>query len=158
MALMIGRHVNRIDRKGRISVPKPFRDAMAGQMSEFAGVYAYPLFKEPAIEVCSEAFMQRLSDSIDDLAMFSEDHDDLRAILIENAHPLPFDPEGRVVLPQDLIRHAELVDEALFVGRGKSFQIWSPTHHDRRRREALDRVRARGATLKLKPQGSGERA
>lgn len=156
MALMIGRHINRIDRKGRVSVPKPFRDAMAKQASEFVGVYAYPLFRVPAIEVCSEAFMQRLADSIDELALFSDEHEDLQAILLESAHPLPFDPEGRVVLPPELMDHAGLAEEALFVGRGKSFQIWSQDGYGQHRQEALERVRARKPVLRLKPDVGGE--
>ena len=116
MALLVGRYVNRIDKKGRISVPKPFRDTFREQ--DFAGLYAYPLFKYPAIEACDEDFMVRIGASLEDLDMFSDDHDDLAAIILENAHPLPFDPEGRIVLPKVLIEHAGLAGEALFVGRG----------------------------------------
>jgi len=49
MALLVGRHTNKIDKKGRVSVPKSFRVSFAKQ--DFNGVYAYPLFKFPAIEV-----------------------------------------------------------------------------------------------------------
>ena len=58
MPLLVGRYVNKIDKKGRGSVPKPFRDSFKGQ--GFKGIYAYPLFKYPAIEACGEDFMMRL--------------------------------------------------------------------------------------------------
>ena len=48
MAALIGRHINKIDKKGRVSVPKPFRDALADQ--DFQGVYAFPSFKHAAVE------------------------------------------------------------------------------------------------------------
>ncbi len=64
MALLVGRYVNKIDKKGRISVPKPFRDTFRDQ--DFAGLYAYPLFKFPAIEACGEDFMVRVSGSLED--------------------------------------------------------------------------------------------
>ena len=156
MALVIGRHVNKVDKKGRISVPKPFRAAFASQ--DFNGVYAYPLFKHPAIEVCDELFMSRLSDSLDDLEMFSDEQDDLATVIMNNAEALAFDPEGRIVLPKRLIEHAAIRSEAVFVGRGRRFQIWDVTAFDTQNQRAFERARARGATLRLRPHddSSGE--
>ena len=149
MALLVGRHVNKIDRKGRVSVPKPFRDAFKDQ--SFSGLYAYPLFKYPAIEACGEDFMTRLSQSLDDLDMFSDEQDELASVIMENAHPLPFDPEGRVVLPPELMEHAGITTQALFVGRGTRFQIWTPETYATHARQSFEKARNRGATLKLRP-------
>ena len=120
-----------------------------------AGVYAYPLFKSAAIEACSEAYMSRVADSIDDLDLFSEEQDDLGAVVLESAHQLLFDPEGRVSLPLELIDHAGLRNQALFVGRGRRFQIWDPDAYYAHRDRAFDRARTRGATLKLRPSAEG---
>ncbi|MEK9751644.1 MAG: division/cell wall cluster transcriptional repressor MraZ [Rhodospirillaceae bacterium] len=148
MTLFVGRHVNNIDRKGRVSVPKPFRAALQAQGSQI--IYAYPLFKHAAIEACGEAFMARLSASLDDLDMFSDEQDDLAAIVLENAHPLSFDPEGRVTLPKELADHAGIADQIAFVGRGARFQLWEPKAYQANRSMAFERARARGATLKLR--------
>lgn len=147
MVLLVGRHVNRIDAKGRVSVPKPFRVAFAEQ--SFAGLYVYPLFRHPAVEACDERFMKRLSDSIDALDMFSEDQDDLATIVINNAEALPFDPEGRVMMPKPFLDHTGIQDKALFVGCGSRFQIWAPDAFGTWNVRAYERARARGATLKL---------
>ncbi len=152
MALLVGRHVNKIDKKGRVSVPKQFRAAFAQQ--DFNGVYAYPLFKSPAIEVCGESFMARLSDSLDELDMFSDEQDDLATVIMNNAEALPMDPEGRVVLPRRFLDHAGIRSDAVFVGRGRRFQIWSPEAFDGHNQRAFERAKARGATLKLRPQDS----
>ncbi len=154
MALVIGRYVNKIDGKGRISVPKPFRSAFARQ--DFNGIYAYPLFKHPAIEVCDEVFMTRISDSLDDLDMFSDDQDDLATVIMNNAEALPFDPEGRVVFSKRLLDHAGIQAEAVFVGRGRRFQVWHPDSFDAQAQHAFERARARSATLPLRSQGRGE--
>ena len=77
MALFVGSHLNKIDKKGRVSVPKPFRAALQSVGSQV--LYLYPLFKVPAIEACDESFMSRLSASLDDLDMFSDEQDDLAA-------------------------------------------------------------------------------
>lgn len=149
MAALIGRHVNKIDKKGRVSVPKPFRDAFLQQ--SFAGVFVFPSFKFPAIEASGEAFMDRVVSSLDELDMFSDEQDDLASTILENSHPLPFDPEGRVVLPQDIIDHAGIAEQAVFVGRGARFQIWNPETYEIHRKNAFERARASGATLKLQP-------
>jgi len=153
MALLVGQHLNGIDKKGRVSVPKPFRAAL--EVEGFAGIYAYPLFKFPAVEACGEAFMTRLSASLDQLDMFSDDQDDLAAVILENAHALAFDTEGRITLPEPLIAAGGFTSKALFVGRGGRFQIWAPNAYKAHRADAFERARARGITLKLQPDEEG---
>lgn len=158
MTLFVGRHINKIDRKGRVSVPKPFRAALQAQGSQT--IYAYPLFKHAAIEACSESFMARLSASLDDLDMFSDEQDDLASIVLENAHALNFDPEGRITLPKELADHAGVSEQIAFVGRGARFQIWEPAAYQANRAMAFERARARGATLRLRgdapPEGGAK--
>jgi MraZ protein len=97
--------------------------------------------------------MARLSDSLEDLPMFSDEQDDL-SVILESAHRLPFDPEGRVTLPKDVLKTTGIAGQALFVGRGRRFQIWEPKTYDANRGQAFERARARGATLQLRrPQG-----
>ena len=152
MALLVGTHLNRIDRKGRVSVPKPFRDALRGL--GFKGIYAFPLPKFAAIEACGEDFMTRISDSIEDYPMFSDEQDDL-SVILETSHALSFDPEGRVVLPAELVEHADLEGQILFVGRGRRMQLWRPETYEANRTRALERVRDRGITLPLRPSLRG---
>ena len=149
MVLFVGRHVNRIDKKGRVSVPKPFRAALQSIGSKT--LYLYPLFKVSAAEACDEAFMLRMSKSLDDLDMFSDEQDDLAAIVLENAHALSFDAEGRVQLPAEIIEHSGICAEAVFVGRGARFQIWSPKKYEANRVQAFERAKARGATFRIRP-------
>lgn len=169
MALLVGRHLNKIDKKGRVSIPKQFRDALIASVgaassgtSGFARVYVFPFFKYPALEGAGETFMNRLSQSLDDnLDLFSDDQEDLASITLESAHQLSFDSEGRVVLPGELCAHAEITSEALFVGRGSRFQIWSPELYEKHRGNAFARAREKGTTLNLgpargpKPSGGG---
>ena len=154
MTLLVGRHLNKVDKKGRVSVPKQFRDALVAGTggSGLVGIYVFPFFKYPALEGAGEAFMKRISQSLDDnLDLFSDDQEDLASITLESAHQLSFDPEGRVILPNELCTHAEITDEALFVGRGSRFQIWSPALYEKHRGQAFVRAREKGTTLNLGP-------
>lgn len=152
MALLVGRHVNRIDKKGRVSVPKPFRAALSrGRPGDdpFSGLYAFPSFKYPALEACDEAFMTRLAEGLEDLDVFSDDQDDLAAVILENARELPMDPEGRIVLTDDLRDYANIRNEVLFVGRGARMMMWEPAAYEAQRGGAFERAKSRGMTLKL---------
>jgi len=62
------------------------------------------------------------------------------------AHELPFDGEGRIVLPATLTDAARITDRAAFVGRGSRFQIWSPELFENHQRDAVAALRARLAT------------
>ena len=152
MAALFGRHVNKIDRKGRVSVPKPFRDTLTGQ--QLAGIHVFPSFKYAALEALSEAFFNRVVDSLESLDLFSDDQDDL-ATIVENTHALPYDTEGRVLLPKHLLKHANLSTEATFVGRGGRFLIWEPGAYELQRSRAFERARSRGATLPLGGDSDG---
>ena len=87
--------------------------------------------------------------------MNTAEQEALAVAYLENTHQLPFDPEGRVVLPEALCAHAGLDGEALFVGRGGRFQIWNPDGYRQRRSPVLDRLKAEAPTLQLLPQAKG---
>lgn len=146
MTLLIGRYVNKIDKKGRISVPKPFRDIFTHE--NFSGVYVYPSIRFKAIEACGESYFRALTQRLDDcLEKFSPEQDDLLIAILDNAHALPFDPEGRVVIPTELLEMASISEEARFVGRSEYCQIWDPELHEKHRRHGLSQARARAVTL-----------
>jgi len=145
MALLVGRHLCKIDKKGRVSVPKPFRAPF--ESAEFRGVYAFPLFKYAALLACDEEQMKRLLGDIDALEMFSDDQDDLAAVIMNNAETLTFDPEGRIVLTPAFMDHTGIGGQVLFVGRGSRFEMWDPSTFEMHNAAAFERARARGVTL-----------
>ena len=142
---LTGTYVNKIDKKGRVSVPKPFRAFFEGQ--DFAGVYLFRSFKLAALEGAGDAFMDEFVNRLDDLDLFSDDQDDLAALILQNAFQLPFDPEGRVALPKELMEHAGLETEAVFAGRGKRFLIFEPDAFKAYDQQLFERARSRGPTL-----------
>jgi MraZ protein len=165
MALFVGTDVNKLDRKGRVSVPASFRAALAGQ--SFAGIVAFPSFKHKALECCAIDFMEQMALSLYEIDTFSAQQDDLAATIFADAHKLPFDSEGRIALPTLLIKHAALSEMAAFVGQGPRFQIWEPKAHDAYRAAARERALRKNMTLKVRPpkdpaagsggeQGAGE--
>jgi MraZ protein len=95
--------------------------------------------------------MQRLSDSVDQLDLFSDAQDDLTATIFADSHMLAFDGDGRIMLPQALLEHAKIQDSVAYVGHGATFQIWNPDAFAAHQQEARKRVQDKQATLKLRP-------
>jgi MraZ protein len=156
MALFIDTFVNKIDRKGRVSVPATFRAALAAQ--EFQGIVAFPSFKFPALHCAGMDWMSSLIDSTSNVDLFSAEHDDLTASLFSDAKQLPFDGEGRVMLPESLCAHASLSEGAAFAGRGRYFEIWEPKALETYKAEARKRAAEQQHTLRQggnSDQGSG---
>lgn len=124
MALFLSNHINKIDKKGRVSVPAQFRAALSVQ--EFSGIIVYGSFVNPCIEACGIDRISLISDTIDNLDPFSEERDAFATAILGESVQLPFDGEGRVVLSDILMDLAGVSDSACFVGKGATFEIWNP--------------------------------
>lgn len=151
MALFIDTFVNKVDRKGRVSVPATFRAALSGQA--FHGIVAVPSFKYGAVQCAGIDWMQNLGDRLQKVDLFSDPHDDLTATLFPDTKQLAFDGEGRIVLPNGLAAHAGITTLAAFVGRGSIFEIWEPKAFEAYKAEARRRALEQGRTL---PQRNGD--
>lgn len=150
MASFISTYVNKVDKKGRVSVPAAFRAALSGQA--FQGLIAFPSITEPAVEAFGrdmldeldrQRLQQRMAGGDFERALLGAGDDDLIETILASASELPFDGEGRIVLPQSLAAHAGIDGMAAFVGRGSRIQIWSPDRFEKRQADTLSRLRAR---------------
>ncbi len=154
MALFLSTYLNKLDKKGRISVPASYRSVLSQE--GYSGFVAFRSYKFPAIECYSFARMEQMSKSVDQLDIFSEAQDDFSAAIFADAEQIPFDGDGRIILSKDLITFAEIEDTAAFVGRGATFQIWHPDHFETYQKTARTRIQERQATLKLVPPSLNE--
>ncbi|MDP6566341.1 MAG: transcriptional regulator MraZ [Alphaproteobacteria bacterium] len=147
VALFLSRFDNKVDRKGRVSVPAPYRTALAGQA--FAGIVAYPSLVSQAIDACDMARIEELANGIDSFNPFSEEYSAFATAILSRSHQLQFDGEGRVVLPEPLIRHAGITEVATFAGQGATFQIWSPERYEVYEPEATEQAKEQAAKFAL---------
>ncbi|MDP7143005.1 MAG: division/cell wall cluster transcriptional repressor MraZ [Alphaproteobacteria bacterium] len=151
MALFLSTFINRIDKKGRVSVPASFRASVSAQA--FNGVVLFRSHAHACLEGVDYATMEELSGRLDAYDFLSSDQDDLATSIFGEAVQLTFDGDGRIVLPADLIAHAGLGDQVAFVGMGRKFQIWNPDHYKARRDEARQHVFEKGLTVPRRPDG-----
>lgn len=139
MSLFLSSYENRIDAKGRISVPASYRASLNNE--NFTGVVLYRSFTNKCIEGLSMSRMEQLAAATDKMGVFDNALDDLSALLFADARPLQFDVTGRIIIPNDLLEHAGIKDKALFVGRGNSFQIWNPDEFRKVQEKSLENLR-----------------
>ena len=155
-----GRFTNRIDAKGRVSVPAKFRAVTIAQ--GLGGIICFPPLNEGRfIEGCGPAFAQQIDRMLAELDPFSTEHDMLASVLLGESAELTFDSDGRVILPENLRDYAGITDEAVFVGAGMRFQIWEPNAYEEFASEARKKVALHRELLKapgrvqLPDQGGG---
>ena len=150
MALFTGKAVNKVDRKGRVSVPAGFRNQLAGQT--FLGVAVYPsVDKSPSLTACGVDVLEGLGERFRATSPFDPSYTDARMALFADVQLLPFDSDGRVLLTADLLGHAGITTHAAFVGMGDLFRIWEPDTADAVLRGVREKSPEERAQLELPP-------
>ncbi len=153
MALFLSTFEKQIDKKGRVSVPVPFRGALSGQ--HFNGIIVYPSFVNPCIEACGMDRIEQLYERIESLDPFSEERDAFATAILGGSVQLGFDGEGRVVLPEPLMEEANIVSQCIFVGKGATFEIWEPGAFSAHETQARKLAKEKRLALRAEKATSG---
>ena len=152
--MFLSSFVNKIDKKGRVSVPATFRSHI--NTLGYNGFISYPSFNNSALEACTQDRIEKLSNTIDSLNPFEEKRDYFATSVLSESENLQFDTEGRVSISQKLLRHARIKNNVLFVGLGKTFQIWEPGNFDKFRAFARKKAFQNRSYLKWDTKQKGE--
>ena len=137
---------NKLDKKGRVSVPATFRSHLNSM--GYNGFISYPSFNHQALEACSQDRIEKLSNTIDSLNPFEEKRDYFATSILSESINLQFDSEGRISLTSKLLKHAKIKNSMLFVGQGKTFQIWEPIAFEKFKFSAKKKSNLNRASLK----------
>jgi len=148
MNIFLSKYVNKIDKKGRVSIPAGYRSALASE--NFNGIIVYPSFKNNCIEACSMSRLEELSKIIQNLDPYSDERDAFETIVLGEAVQLQFDNEGRVILPAYLMEQVGVKAQACFVGKGLVFEIWNPDQFEAHRLAAKEIAQGNRLILKNK--------
>lgn len=134
---------NKVDAKGRVSLPSDYRAIVKELSTE---IVCYRSLSAPCIEGCLEDSLDKLATEIENSTdFFSETQDNLTNLIFGDAKRFPFDSTGRIVLTEKLLQHAKITDSAVFVGKGRKFQIWNPENWTK------EEARIRAEVLKNRP-------
>ena len=153
--MFLSSYENKLDKKGRVSVPASFRSHL--NSLGYNGFVAYPSFNHEALEACSEDRIEKLSNTIDSLNPFEEKRDYFATSVLSESMSLQFDSEGRVLITSKLLDHAKIKNSILFVGLGKTFQIWEPKSFEKFKTVARKKAYQNRSNLKWDNNKTGEK-
>src|SRR3989338_4288918 len=149
MALFLSTYSNKIDKKGRVSVPVSFRL----YSKEDRSLIVVPSFEEGYLLGGDFDYFQSLSSRLLEKSSHDLNAQDLASIIFSKAHILHLDPEGRTSLPLSLLGQAGIDTEITFVGKGDTFELWSPKNWEQEQestRQRLNKVTLKEALFSLK--------
>ena len=148
--MFLSSYENKIDKKGRVSVPASFRSYLSSM--GYNGFISYPSFNNLALEACTQDRLEKISNSIDSLNPFEEKRDYFATSILAESINLQFDSEGRISINSKLLKHAKIKNSILFVGQGQTFQIWEPTAFEKFKVTARKKANINRANLKWELQ------
>jgi transcriptional regulator MraZ len=140
MDRFVSTFTNKIDAKGRVSIPAAFRAVLERDGYAGGGIYCYPSLDAPALDAGGQSLAQKIDGLLAGLPDYSDERDELSVALYGDVHVLSLDGEGRIVLPEALRAHAGLATHVTFVGLGQKFQMWEPQRFEERRARARAKV------------------
>lgn len=136
----VSNFTGRLDAKGRVSIPAPFRAVLA--RDGYEGLYVHPALEADDVLDCGgHALRQKIHDLLSQHAPYSEEHSIFSMALLGTSENLKIDSEGRVILSESAKAHAKISTGVTFVGLGFKFQIWEPERFRAHLAEARSRVR-----------------
>ena len=104
MDRFVSNFTNRLDSKGRVSIPAPFRAVLA--RDGFEGLYVHPALDAPALDAGGNALLNEIDAFLSTLSPYSDERDQLSTALFGTSEILKVDPEGRVILTETVKAHA----------------------------------------------------
>ena len=152
--MFLSNYENMLDKKGRVSVPSSFR-AYLNSMG-YNGFITYPSFNHAALDGCAQDRIEKLSNTIDSLNPFEEKRDFFATSILSESENLQFDTEGRISFSEKLLDHAKIKNNDLFVGLGKTFQIWEPNNFEKFKIVARKKAFQNRSNLKWENKQKGE--
>ena len=148
--MFLSTYENKLDKKGRVSVPASYRSYLSNL--GYNGVVCYPSFNNQSIEAWPQERIEKISNAIDSLNPFEEKRDFFATSILSESINLQFDSAGRIALTTKLLKHAKIKNSVVFVGQGKTFQIWEPTIFEKFKVNARKTANLNRASLKWEHQ------
>jgi MraZ protein len=139
MDRFVSNFTNRVDAKGRVSIPATFRLVLG--RDGFEGLHVHPALDMTALDAGGNALLREIDGLLSTLSPYSDERDHLSTALLGVSEVLKLDPEGRVQLTDSLKAYAGIGDQVTFVGLGSKFQIWEPERFRVHLEDARGRLR-----------------
>ena len=122
----IGTHLNKVDSKGRVSVPAPFRTMIEHDSDNGRRFYYRPDPERPALECFTRGLWDKVDTLIEEKTLDDAARELRQYQWYGASSEIEYDNEGRIVLPRQYAEALGLHGQVQFVGYGERFKIWNP--------------------------------
>lgn len=116
--MLIGSYRHSVDAKNRMRMPVKFK-------SELGASYIITKGTANNLFVFSANEFKTIYDKLINLPTFDEEAQKVVRKFLSSAFEAEEDSQGRVLLPKELVKHAGIVKELVFVGAGNRVEIWA---------------------------------
>lgn len=131
---------NRIDAKGRVSVPAHFRSIV--QKRGYTELYALRSLDTPSLDVGGPDLLDSYEKRIAQEDPFLQTAEDMSLLYYADGAFLKLDQDGRITVTDFIREYTGITADVTFAGRGHFFQIWEPARFEKHAQEARDRLRS----------------
>lgn len=143
----VSKYVNRLDSKGRVSIPAPYRQILTREGLD--SLFCCPDLEKAAFDAGGSGLRAAIDTYLDAFDVFSEERELLSTAMLAESEALKIDKDGRVTLSESILAHTGIDNQVAFVGNGFKFQIWDPARYEiyqvEARKKALAMRKARAA-------------
>ena len=117
--MFLGQYQHSLDEKGRLTIPVAFREALG------EGAFVSQGF-DRNLMVMTASHFQKVYERINAMSITDPATRLLRRLILASAYQVEVDKAGRILLPQNLRQFLALNGEAMLVGQGEYFEVWTP--------------------------------
>ena len=112
-----------LDAKGRLAIPARYRDAL---MNQCEGSLVVTIdIKDKCLFIYPLPEWEKIEDQIASLPTFNDTTRRLQRLLIGHARDVELDGNGRINIPPELRKYAQVDKKAMLVGQRHRFELWS---------------------------------
>jgi MraZ protein len=140
MDRFVSQYTSKLDSKGRVAIPAPFRNLL--DKDGYEGLYVHPALDHPALDCGGNALLGEIDSLLLRFPAYSEERDFFATALMGSSQIVRRDNEGRFVLTDMMREITGITDGISFVGHGHKFQIWEPERFKDHNAESKNRLRA----------------
>ena len=116
--MLMGEYQHKMDSKGRIIIPAKFRDELGDNFVATRGLdnclFVYPMQEWSVLE-----------EKLSSLPITSKDARTFVRFFFSGATECELDKQGRISIPANLRKYADLDQKTVIIGLGKRIEIWS---------------------------------
>ncbi|AVN63777.1 cell division/cell wall cluster transcriptional repressor MraZ [Mesoplasma florum] len=139
--LFFGTYDHNLDDKQRLTIPSKMRNKILNST-----VYVSKGF-EGSLEMRTEEEFEKWSSQILNLSSFNKEIRMITREIIANTHEIEIDKIGRIKIPNNLLKLANIEKSVYILGMGDRVEIWDQKSYDNYQNDNSDRMEEIAETI-----------